>query len=91
MHRFAPRRPGSIWSAVNLKRMDELIALGVVSRRGRQTFDERDPKKAGLYSFENRPSALAPTLERRFRANAPAWRFFRAPSRPAIRKCVSSS
>lgn len=88
MHRFTPRTPGSIWSAVNLKRMNELIALGVVSLRGRKTFDERDPKKAGLYSFENRPSVLAPALERRFRANRRAWTFFRAQPPGYQKVCV---
>jgi len=88
MHRFTPRRAGSIWSAVNLKRMNELIALGLVSKAGFDTFERRDPKRAGLYSFENRPQALAPALEKRFRAKTRAWKFFNAQP-PGYRKvCV---
>ena len=88
MHRFTPRRPGSVWSAVNLRRMKELIALGAAARAGIETYEGRDPKKAGLYSFENRPQALAPTLEKTFRANARAWAFFEAQP-PGYRKlCV---
>jgi uncharacterized protein YdeI (YjbR/CyaY-like superfamily) len=88
MHRFTPRTAGSIWSAVNLKRIEELIGIGVVSKAGLATYERRDPKKAGLYSFENRPQQLAPALEKRFRANARAWTFFRAQP-PGYRKlCV---
>jgi uncharacterized protein YdeI (YjbR/CyaY-like superfamily) len=77
-HRFTPRRAGSIWSAINLKRMNELIALGLVSTAGLDTFERRDPKKAGLYSFENRPQAFDAVIARAFKANARAWAFFRA-------------
>jgi uncharacterized protein YdeI (YjbR/CyaY-like superfamily) len=84
-HRFTPRRPGSIWSAINLKRMQELIASGVVSKAGLETYERRDPKKAGLYSFENRPKTLDAPLEKAFRANARAWTFFLAQP-PGYRK-----
>jgi uncharacterized protein YdeI (YjbR/CyaY-like superfamily) len=88
MHRFSPRRRASIWSAVNLKRMTELIALGVVSKAGLHTYERRDLKRAGLYSFENRPRALAPALAKTFRANGRAWTFFNAQP-PGYRKvCV---
>lgn len=78
VHRFTPRRPGSIWSAINLRRIKELIARGLVSKAGLDTFERRDPKKAGLYSFENRPQAFDAAIERRFKADARAWAFFRA-------------
>ncbi len=83
-HRFTPRRPGSIWSAINLKRMQELIASGVVSKAGLETYERRDPKRAGLYSFENRPKTFD-ALEKTFRANARAWTFFLAQP-PGYRK-----
>jgi len=84
-HRFTPRRPGSIWSAINLKRMQELIASGVVSKAGLETYERRDPKRAGLYSFENRPKTFDAPLEKTFRANARAWTFFLAQP-PGYRK-----
>jgi uncharacterized protein YdeI (YjbR/CyaY-like superfamily) len=84
-HRFTPRRRGSIWSAINLKRMKELIAGGLVSKAGLETYEQRDPKKAGLYSFENRPRAFDAALERQFKANARAWTFFLAQP-PGYRK-----
>jgi uncharacterized protein YdeI (YjbR/CyaY-like superfamily) len=84
-HRFTPRRRGSIWSAINLKRMKELIASGLVSKAGLETYEGRDPKKAGLYSFENRPQAFDAAIENTFRANARAWTFFLAQP-PGYRK-----
>jgi uncharacterized protein YdeI (YjbR/CyaY-like superfamily) len=88
MHRFSPRTPSSIWSAVNLKRMKELIAEGRVAKPGLAAYEQRDPKRSGLYSFENRPQVLDPPLERRFRANARAWTFFRAQPPGYQKVCV---
>jgi uncharacterized protein YdeI (YjbR/CyaY-like superfamily) len=87
-HRFTPRRAGSIWSAINLKRVGELIALGFVSQAGLDAFERRDPKKAGLYSFENRPQKLDAATERAFKANRRAWAFFRAQP-PGYQKTIT--
>jgi uncharacterized protein YdeI (YjbR/CyaY-like superfamily) len=78
VQRFSPRTSSSIWSAVNLKRIKELIAAGRVTQAGLETYERRDPKRAGLYSFENRPKAFDKPLERAFRSHARAWEFFRA-------------
>jgi uncharacterized protein YdeI (YjbR/CyaY-like superfamily) len=77
-HRFTPRRAGSIWSQINTKRVAELIALERMAKPGLEAFNNRDPKKTLRYSFENRPSAFDSTLERAFKKQAKAWRFFRA-------------
>jgi uncharacterized protein YdeI (YjbR/CyaY-like superfamily) len=75
-HRFTPRTAGSTWSLINVTRVKELIALDRVATPGREAFERRDPKKTGIYSFEQRPSTLDPALERIFRRNAKAWTFF---------------
>ena len=75
-HRFTPRRPGSIWSVVNTRRVAELIALERMAKAGLEAFDNRDPKKTRLYSFENRSAPFDPALERTFRKQAKAWAFF---------------
>jgi len=77
-HRFTPRRAGSMWSLVNVRRATELIALGRMAKPGLDVFQRRDPKKTGIYSFEQRPSTLDRTLEREFKGHAAAWTFFRA-------------
>jgi uncharacterized protein YdeI (YjbR/CyaY-like superfamily) len=77
-HRFTPRRAGSIWSRINTKRVAELTALERMTKPGLEAFNHRDPKKTDRYSFENRPSVFHPALERAFKKQAKAWRFFRA-------------
>jgi uncharacterized protein YdeI (YjbR/CyaY-like superfamily) len=77
--RFTPRRRESIWSAVNLKRMEVLIEMGVVRPTGLKAFRERNRKKSGLYSYEQRKGArLGEADEKRFKANNRAWDFFQA-------------
>jgi uncharacterized protein YdeI (YjbR/CyaY-like superfamily) len=41
MNRFTPRRPGSNWSAKNIKRARELIELGLMRPAGRNAFEAR--------------------------------------------------
>src|SRR5215216_4727732 len=68
-NRFTPRRPGSTWSAVNVKRVGELSELGLMRPAGLAAFNRRDEAKTNLYSFEQRTAALDEDLERRFREN----------------------
>jgi uncharacterized protein YdeI (YjbR/CyaY-like superfamily) len=76
-HRFTPRQATSTWSAINIKRVKELIGLGRIAPAGQRAFDERDPRKVQLYSFENRPAVFDKTIERAFKAHLAAWAFFR--------------
>ena len=46
MIRFSPRRPGSIWSNVNTKRVGELRKLGLVRAAGIAAFERRDPARS---------------------------------------------
>lgn len=80
MIRFTPRRKGSIWSQVNLKRAEELIASGAMTESGRRAYEERDREKAGSsYSFEQRSAArLTDDMQASFRSHDQAWRWFAA-------------
>ncbi len=77
-HRYTPRTAKSIWSAVNIKRSGELLAEGRMQPAGLAAFERRDPTRAGLYSFENRPQELPPEFAKRLRADKRAWAFFEA-------------
>ena len=77
-NRFSPRTAKSVWSTINIKRVEELRRLGLMRPPGVKAFDTRDPARSGIYSFETRPKTLAPALERRFKANKKAWLFFQA-------------
>jgi uncharacterized protein YdeI (YjbR/CyaY-like superfamily) len=83
--RFTPRRATSIWSAVNIRRVAELIDAGLMQPAGRAAFENRDPRKAGLYSFERESVAFDAPLRAQFEAAADAWTFFNAQP-PSYRK-----
>jgi uncharacterized protein YdeI (YjbR/CyaY-like superfamily) len=74
--RFTPRKAGSIWSAVNIRRIEELKAEGRVAPPGIAAYDGRDLEKQRKYSFENRDTVLAPDYAKRFRAERKAWDWF---------------
>jgi uncharacterized protein YdeI (YjbR/CyaY-like superfamily) len=76
--RFTPRKPGSIWSNVNIKRANELIASGRMAPAGLAAFEARTAEKSGVYSYENRPRQLTAEYEKTFRANAKAWEYFQS-------------
>jgi uncharacterized protein YdeI (YjbR/CyaY-like superfamily) len=86
--RFTPRRPRSIWSAVNLRRAKELIAAGRMRPAGLAAYQTRDEKRANLYSFEQKTAELTPAQQAQFRKNKRAWAFWeRQP--PGYRKTAS--
>jgi uncharacterized protein YdeI (YjbR/CyaY-like superfamily) len=76
--RFTPRKPGSIWSTVNNRRIEALTAEGRVAAAGLRAYRERDIQKQKRYSYENRDTRLSPDYEQRFRDNAVAWAWFEA-------------
>jgi len=74
--RFTPRRSRSIWSLVNTRHAERLIAAGRMHAAGLAAFAKRIPEKQRAYSFENRPQTFPAPLAKMFRANAPALRFW---------------
>jgi uncharacterized protein YdeI (YjbR/CyaY-like superfamily) len=58
--------------------MTQLIKDKLVAEPGLRVFKDRDEKRSGVYSFEQRQQPLAPAYEKLFKANKPAWTFFRA-------------
>jgi uncharacterized protein YdeI (YjbR/CyaY-like superfamily) len=77
--RFTPRKARSNWSAINVKRIAELTALGRVRPAGLAAFEKRAAERTGIYSYENRKSAvLDKSAEQQFRRNKKAWAYFQA-------------
>jgi uncharacterized protein YdeI (YjbR/CyaY-like superfamily) len=74
--RFTPRRRGSIWSDVNVRRVGELIAEGRMTPAGLAAFEARTAARSGVYAYETRAEALPHEMERELRANAAAWEHF---------------
>lgn len=76
--RFTPRRPSSIWSAVNIKKAEELINKGQMRPEGLFLFQNRKEDKIREYSYENKPEKLSDFLETKFTENRKAWLFFKS-------------
>lgn len=86
--RVTPRRKGSVWSAVNIKRFQELESMSLVHPNGRAAFDKRDEARSRIYSYENRSQGLDSTKEAEFRKHKRAWQFFEAQA-PWYRKTAA--
>lgn len=70
--RFTPRRPGSVWSKVNLERYAALQAEGATTAAGEAAF-EAGKEGRSHYSYEADTRELAAEEIARFKANAKAW------------------
>jgi uncharacterized protein YdeI (YjbR/CyaY-like superfamily) len=76
-NRFTPRRRGSNWSAINIKRVGELIEAGQMTPAGMKAFEARTEARYS-YEQERAAAALDAGQEREFRANPAAWEWFEA-------------
>ena len=86
--RFTPRKPTSIWSAVNIEKVHELTKKGLMRPTGLAAFQMRKESKSQIYSYENEAAKLSAEFEKQFKANKKAWAYFQTlpPSyhKPAI-------
>lgn len=77
--RFTPRKPTSLWSNANVRRVASLTRLGRMTPAGLRAFAARKDAKTGIYSFERkRPAKLSPEQDEALRANPKAAAFFDA-------------
>jgi uncharacterized protein YdeI (YjbR/CyaY-like superfamily) len=68
--RFTPRRPGSVWSKVNVERYAVLKAEGAMTAAGERAYEVG---KRSRYSYESAAPELAAEEIAQFRADAKAW------------------
>lgn len=80
--RFTPRKLTSIWSKVNIRKVEELKKKGLMRKSGLEAYDNRKESKSGIYSFEDQITKLADNFESIFKINKDAWDYFlkQAPS-----------
>src|SRR5262245_1473196 len=76
--RFTPRKPRSVWSRVNVARVEVLLREGRMAPPGLARFRARNEARPGHSPFEGKAVALAPALARQFRGEKPAWAHFQA-------------
>lgn len=86
VNRFTPRKPKSGWSAINVRRVEHLMAAGLMHPSGLHAYEQRDTD-APAYAYTD-VLELDADSETRFKANRRAWDFFQAQS-DAYRRVAS--
>ncbi len=85
--RFTPRKRTSIWSDINIKKVEQLTKSGLMTEEGQKAFDLRTESKSRIYAYENKPDNLDPNYESQFKTNSLAWDFFNKQS-PSYKKVM---
>ena len=88
MIRFTPRRPGSVWSSVNIGRVEALRREKRMTAKGLKAFEARREYRSGIYSYEQRTAEIPEPYAAALRRNVPARQFFDAQP-PSYRKAAS--
>lgn len=83
--RFTPRKKSSIWSAVNIKKVEYLITQGLMKDAALEIYKHRTESKSKIYAFENEEVNLSIEFEKKFKENKIAWDFFQTLA-PTYRK-----
>lgn len=86
--RFTPRKAGSIWSLVNIAKVEVLRAQERMTPAGEAAFALRSVARSGVYSHEREaPAALSDAETAIFRRDKLAWKYFEA-TPPGYRRVV---
>ena len=85
--RFTPRKSTSIWSEINIKKVEELSKLGLMQPAGLEIFNNRKVENSMKYSFENDAKELPDDFEKLFKENQKAWIFFLSQT-PSYKKTI---
>ena len=75
-NRFTPRRKGSNWSQINIRKVEALIAAKKMTPTGLAAFEGRTLAKIGRSSYEQRPHEFPPAHLKVFKASKAAWAWF---------------
>ncbi len=76
--RFTKRKPTSIWSAVNIQKIETLTKQGLMQPAGLASFENRKENKSKIYSYENEEVEFSAEMKQQFKANESAWNYFQS-------------
>lgn len=85
--RFTPRKPTSIWSDINIKKMEELTKAGLMQPAGLAIFEKRKEDKSSYYTLIKEKLELPEEYKKKFKENHKAWEFF-IKQPPSYRKVI---
>jgi len=74
--RFTPRKKGSKWSKVNIKKAKDLIKTGKMKPAGLKEFENRKLHNSVKYSYEEKIEKLSTEFLKKFKAKKSAWEYF---------------
>lgn len=83
--RFTQRKSTSIWSAININKIEALTKQGRMKPTGFTSFEKRKETKSKIYSHEIEDVKLSQDFENQFKANKKAWDYFQTLA-PSYRK-----
>ncbi|GAB4040293.1 YdeI/OmpD-associated family protein [Spirosoma gilvum] len=87
--RFTPRKPTSIWSDINIQKVEDLTRQGLMHPAGVAAYAKRQEHKSKIYAYEQKEVSFSEEFEQTFRANETAWTFFQKQA-PSYRKLVTN-
>lgn len=87
--RFTPRRPGSNWSSVNIRKVEVLIEKGLMRSAGMKAYEAREESRSEVYGYERKALTLSREFKGIFLENEKAWEFFKAQA-PYYRKTAQN-
>src|SRR6188768_1023431 len=76
--RFTQRKPRSIWSAININKIEELTKQGLMQPAGLASFEKRKEEKSRIYSYEKEEAIFSKDFIKQFKANKKAWKYFQS-------------
>jgi uncharacterized protein YdeI (YjbR/CyaY-like superfamily) len=85
--RFTPRKPNSIWSAVNIRKVAELTDKRLMQPAGLKAYEKRTESKSTIYAYEQTDVALSKAFEEKLKDSTQAWAFFQKQA-PSYRKTI---
>lgn len=88
IQRFTPRKPRSIWSLVNVGKVERLIAAKRLRAPGLAAYTGRDPARTGIYSFEKEAARFTPAQAKLFKQDRAAWKWYTAAA-PSYRRVAT--
>jgi len=76
--RFTPRKPKSVWSGRNIKRVEALKAEGRMTKAGLEAYAHKGVHEDSGYAVGDRPMELPKAMIVEFKKNAEAWAFYQS-------------
>lgn len=76
--RFTQRKPTSIWSAINIQKIEDLTKQGLMQPAGLAIFEKRKEERSNIYSHEIDEAKFSAAFEKKFKTNKIAWKYFQS-------------